>query len=251
MAQRTVVVIPCYNEAARLRTDEFEAALRDNPNLTFLFVDDGSKDATFTVLTELAERAGERARVLRLPANAGKAEAVRQGVLAALELEPQLVGYWDADLATPLDAIAMFERVLEDPEVALVIGSRVRLLGRNIERTAWRHYLGRAFATAAGLALALPIYDTQCGAKLFRVTPALRDAFSSPFSGRWTFDVELLGRLQEYAVRTGTPDLSRTCVEFPLEQWIHRPGSKLRLWHAPRILLEMAHLFRELRLRRR
>ena len=54
-----------------------------------------------------------------------------------------------------------------------------------------------AGATLAALILRQPFYDTQCGAKLFRNTPALAGALSEPFRSPWAFDLELLGRLRE------------------------------------------------------
>ena len=83
---------------------------------------------------------------------------------------PTIVGYFDADLATP---VAELERLLavigKDPQLEAVLASRVALLGHSIQRKPTRHYLGRLYATAASLALGVAVYDTQCGAKLFRV----------------------------------------------------------------------------------
>jgi dolichyl-phosphate beta-glucosyltransferase len=241
--QRTTVVVPCYNEADRLRGEEFLAYARAQGNLRFLFVDDGSRDTTFEVLEGLAHEAPSSMQVLRLEQNAGKAEAVRRGVLAAFETDAQCIGYWDADLATPLRYIETFEAVLRHPPAKMVLGSRVRLLGRHVERAAIRHYLGRGFASISGLALGLPIYDTQCGAKLFLAEPTFRTAFEAPFELTWSFDVELIGRLKQLGARSGELDPLTQFVEYPLEEWRDAPGSKIRAAHFPRIGWEVLRLF--------
>lgn len=227
-APRTVIVVPCYNEAARLDVARFAeyVALPGAANL--LFVDDGSTDDTAKVLSGLLRRAPGRIRALRLTANQGKSGAVRAGVLAALADAPAFVGFWDADLATPLAAIPRFVAALEARPVLLgAIGARVRLLGTTIERSAARHYLGRVFATAASLVLGLAVYDTQCGAKLFRAGPLLSAAFAAPFRSRWAFDVELLARLDEAGRRAGALPVERTVIELALDEWRDVGGSKL------------------------
>jgi len=102
----------------------------------------------------------------------------------------------------------------------------VQLLGRTIERRHVRHYVGRVFATCASLSLGLPVYDTQCGAKIFRRSEALLAAIATPFKSRWAFDVELFGRL----VRPGhgTPGIALNRIwEEPLRAWTDVAGSKL------------------------
>src|SRR5262245_38000745 len=169
----TTIVVPCYDEARRLQPDAFLRACREMPGLRFHFVDDGSRDGTLALLRGLAEQAPDRIAVLALAANAGKAEAVRAGVREAIAKGCDYVGWWDADLATPLAEAPRFAAVLDErPRCEIVFGARVQMLGRTIERHALRHYAGRVFATMASQALALPVYDTQCGAKLLRATPA-------------------------------------------------------------------------------
>jgi hypothetical protein len=135
------------------------------------------------------------------------------------------IGYWDADLATPLEAAETMWRVaVARAECAIVMGSRIRRLGATIDRLAPRHYLGRVFATCASLILGLPVYDTQCGAKLIRAD-LVADAFREPFTSRWFFDIEVLARLRN---RIGVDRLLAGAVELPLERWRDIRGSKLR-----------------------
>jgi glycosyltransferase involved in cell wall biosynthesis len=222
----TIVIVPCYNEARRIDVAAFDAFLDSATDVSHLFVDDGSTDDTPLVLEKLRQRHARQVCTLRLSTNVGKAEAVRRGVQAALRRRPQFVGYWDADLATPLETIPRFSEVLRArPHVALVMGSRVALLGRQIRRSGLRHFLGRAFATAASIILRLPVYDTQCGAKLFRATPGVAKLFSQPFRSRWIFDVEIMARM---IVGHGVTAAQVLIYEYPLERWQDVAGSKLK-----------------------
>lgn len=237
---RVNLVVPCYNEAKRLRPDAFvDAALADE-SLHILFVDDGSTDDTRAVLGELVARLPERLETMSLARNSGKGEAVRQGMLRVLS-RPGYSGYWDADLATPLDELPYFAALLEDDDaVEVVLGSRVRLLGRQIEREFRRHIFGRVFATAVSATLGLPVYDTQCGAKLFRATDEVRAAFSAPFLSRWIFDVEVLARLVQSWPEL--PPATDRIVELPLRRWHEIGGSKLEPKDIARAAIELARI---------
>ncbi len=270
----TTLVVPCYNEEKRLRVADFVSWLANDPgsrDVTLLFVDDGSRDGTVDVLQQIlgAVPTG-RASVLQLGVNCGKAEAVRRGMLEAMHTgaasgagpPPEVIGFWDCDLATPLQAVPQLAAILATrPEIQMVFGARVALLGRRIQRSPVRHYLGRVFATLASLSLDLPIYDTQCGAKLFRATPTLRTVITAPFLTRWVFDCEMIARFHASSPAVDALDheqgasagaagssgargrgnsalaVANTIFEFPLEEWVDVAGSKVK----PTDILKMAY----------
>ncbi len=239
----TTLVVPCYNESKRLSIGDFAESLELYTWLRLVLVDDGSQDTTIEVLRAIRAEAPERVQVLRLPANLGKAEAVRAGMQKALESETCLVGYMDADLATPLSEVARLRRCALEQNADAVIGSRIRLLGNHVERSFLRHLIGRLFATSASLTLGFPVYDTQCGAKLFRVNESLPTLFAEPFISRWIFDVELLARL---ASRTSPTAVS--LIEVPLQQWRDVSGSRVRPPDLIRASFELLRIFRRYRL---
>jgi glycosyltransferase involved in cell wall biosynthesis len=224
-----IIVIPCYNEAERLQVQTFQAHTCERHTLRFLFVNDGSTDDTWRVLEALHTSDPQRFAIYALPENTGKAEAVRQGILRAFAAGVDYVGYWDADLATPLETISAFCDLLDArPDLLIVFGARVKLLGRTIKRRPVRHYLGRVFATAASLVLGIAIYDTQCGAKLFRALPSIQSLFQQPFVTRWLFDVEVLARWMQACRSTPLQPVEEIVYEFPLQEWRDVAGSKVR-----------------------
>lgn len=242
------IVIPCYNEADRL---DLPAIVRyaTTHDHRLLLVNDGSTDATGDILDDLVAADPDHLEALQLEQNRGKAEAVRQGVLHACRVQRDYVGYWDADLATPLEAIDEFVAYLQTHRhVNVLLGARVRLMGRQIERRTSRHCLGRLFATAAAATLRLPVYDTQCGAKLFRSSPRIDALFAEPFLTKWLFDVELLARYlcAEPAART-LSDARATIHELPLQQWSDVDGSKVKATDFLRATWQLAIIYRTYR----
>jgi dolichyl-phosphate beta-glucosyltransferase len=244
------VVVPCYNEAERLAEGPLLDFLDACDGASLLFVDDGSTDTTAARLAEIAAARPQRIAVTSLHPNGGKAEAVRRGMQQALARGAGLVGYLDADLATPPAELFRLRAAFDRPGVEAVLGARVALLGTDIERSAVRHYLGRIFASVAALILHARVYDTQCGAKLFRASPALDEALGTPFLSRWAFDVELLGRmLAGTATAPGLP--VSAIVEVPLQTWHDVQGSKLGPGAMARTLAELGRIGVDLAARRR
>jgi len=217
MQEKVCLIIPCYNEAGRLDINRFKDF---HENIFYIFVNDGSSDGTESLINK---NLSENIFLLNLDRNSGKGEAVRQGMLYARSLsvysEFEWIGFWDADLATPLTEIPMFLRYAKnhDTKIDSIWGSRIYKLGSNIERSFFRHIIGRIFATVISLVLGVKSYDSQCGAKLFK--PDIIDVvFKEPFISKWIFDVEILKRLSGHAV-----------IEYPVCIWSDVGGSKMNL----------------------
>jgi glycosyltransferase involved in cell wall biosynthesis len=249
-APELALVVPCHNEALRLEPEAFLAFLASHPTAHLVLVDDGSEDGTKAVLERIRAGAPGSVTVLGHAPRRGKAETVRAGILEGLRLGAPLVGFFDADLSTPLSAVDDFVALLRArPTVELALGSRVMLMGRDIRRKALRHYLGRIFATAVSLTLDLPVYDTQCGAKILRVTSDTAGLFAEPFHSPWIFDVELLARYLRLPAAVGQAARRDRIYEVALPAWHDRPGSKLRWYDFARAMAELGYIWRMRRAR--
>lgn len=234
----THLVIPCYNEALRLPRASLRDSLGTDQGLHLMLVDDGSSDATPALLQELAKAFPERVRVHSLNANQGKAEAVRQGMLQAFAAWPQAgyIGYFDADLATPLEEAMRLRKSVAPFTPGIIIGSRVNLFGTtDIQRNNMRHYVGRLSATLVSTSLGLGVYDTQCGAKLVR-TDLVPTLFDEVFLSRWLFDVELIWRLM---IAVGADRMRAELAEVPVSRWHEMGGSKVRFSDGLRVPYEL------------
>ena len=235
------IVVPCYNEMNRIQLSEFSQFLISNDFIFFCFVNDGSTDGTQKILADFVNLNPERSQLINLSKNQGKAEAVRQGINTLLKSSKfQLVGYWDADLAAPLTEIRRFiHKFKSNNELKAVCGSRILRLGSSIRRSVFRHYFGRIFATVVSNMLRIPVYDTQCGAKIFLAEFA-EFIFSEKFLSRWFFDVELFARSIEHIGRQNT---IHGVFELPLSQWHDQGQSKVTLANVLQTPLELLMIY--------
>lgn len=218
---KITIIIPFYNEVARINLEKFKQIFNAFPHYNFVLVDDGSSDQTIEILEEFKAEFFT-IQVLKLAKNVGKAEAIRSAVLSISECD--FISYYDADLATPfseLDKLIQFS--IQNPNYKMVMGARIKLIGNGVKRSLKRHYFGRIFATIVSqFILKVAVYDTQCGAKVINYHIA-KQIFEKPFISKWLFDVELLKRLQK------THNLKDTVKEIPLEKWEEIGNSKIKV----------------------
>ncbi len=212
---RLSVIIPAYNEAARLPTtlERVWDFLQAQPwTSEIMVVDDGSQDATGAVTRRFGE--GKAVRLLQ-PGHQGKGGAVREGMLKA---EGDALLLCDADLATPIEDVTPLLAAL-DAGADIAIGSRaVRGSVLHVRQPLYRELMGRAGNLLIQAAVLPGLHDTQCGFKLFHRAVA-REVFSRLELTGMSFDIEAL---------TIARRLSYSIVEVPVH-WSHQPGSKLRL----------------------
>ena len=243
---KVVIIIPCYNEADRLDTNKFIDYLSQNTHLHFIFVDDGSTDNTRKIINQLISKYNPLVSLLTNETNKGKAESVRLGVIESYKMNPDYIGFLDADLAAPIEEIDnLLKIVKKDKTKEVVFASRIQLIGSEIKRNYFRHFIGRLFATCVSLLLKIRIYDTQCGAKMFS-KKICNDIFSEQFVSPWLFDVELFARLLNIYGMEKTIHMS---CEHPVSKWRDIDGSKVKLIFFLKAPFELFNIVRHYKLR--
>ncbi len=245
--QKICIVIPSYNEEKRLNIDEFFSFFDINPNIYFCFVNDGSTDNTIELLNSLKKNREDRILLVDLEENKGKAEAVRIGVLESNKWKTfDYIGFFDADFSTPLTELNYFESFKDNVfDYPVIIGSRIKRMGANIKRSATRHYIGRVFSTIASSILGLPIYDTQCGAKL--INKEIVDfAFEEPFISKWLFDIEIFARIIN---KYGYQETNKMILEIPLNQWVEKGESKINKSYFFKIPIDLIRISKKYKLK--
>lgn len=217
-----IIIVPCYNESKRLEPSAFEGFMKIHPELSYLFVNDGSKDQTLSILKKMENHFPNQVKILNLEKNLGKANAVRVGMRAALdEKKYDRMAFLDADLSTPLeDCYGLSKKI--DAKTQFVFASRLKKLDNHIQRKWYRFFIGRIIATLISKMLRLPVYDTQCGCKIFSSKIVLT-AFEKPFISRWLFDVEIFFRLKKFF----GAQLLKISKEVPLNTWIDLGDSRI------------------------
>ena len=215
MATTYSIVIPAYNESARLRAtiEKILAHMQAHGwDAEVLVVNDGSSDDTAAIVQSFAAQ-NRAVRLLQNPGNRGKGYSVRNGMLHA---NGEVILFSDADLSSPIEeADKLFSAIDAGADVAM--GSRwLRVELQTQRQPLHRQFYGRLFNLALRLILGLHYYDTQCGFKAF-TRRAAHTIFPQQHIERWGFDPEILYLAQKFGLRV---------EEVPVK-WAHREGTRL------------------------
>jgi dolichyl-phosphate beta-glucosyltransferase len=232
--QKTAIIIPCYNEQARLNMECIVQFLSTRGNMMAVFVNDGSDDQTSQVIEEIRSQLPAQVRMVKHEKRKGKAEAVRSGLIESMK-DPEVTihGYLDADLAVSLEEFERLSNLMAGSGKTFILGSRIKKVGSRISRNEFRHFYSRFIATLVGYITKLDVYDTQCSAKMFR-TSIIPVITREPFRTRWLFDVELIDRIRKHV-----GELNDHGHEEPLLAWDEKKGSKLRWFNFFSIMREL------------
>ena len=236
----TAIIIPCYNEALRFPVNRFISFIKKNFAASIYFVNDGSSDNTDSVLEDLRIKFPKHINVINQEKNEGKAAAVRLGINSALKNNKfDRFAFLDADLSTSIEeCLLLSEKVTK--ETFFVFGSRIKKLDNNIQLKAHRFIIGRVIATFISKMLRLPIYDSQCGCKIFSREWATL-IFSEAFLTRWLFDVEIFYRLINIF---GRNKIQTKILEVPLSAWIDSENSKVSLFYGIKVWFDLLKIYR-------
>jgi len=208
------IIIPAYNEAARLgKTLDrvlayVSSELRDSE---IIVVNDGSRDSTPELVREYA-KANPCLKLVENPGNHGKGYSVRNGMLNAVG---EVLLLSDADLSAPIEEAPKLFDALASADIA--IGSRwLRPQMQTQRQSLLRQFYGRLFNLALRIFLGLNFRDTQCGFKAF-TRAAAKKIFPPQRIERWGFDPELLYLARKAGLKA---------VEVPVA-WAHVEGTRI------------------------
>ncbi len=218
------LVVPCYRESARIGgfLPDLCREMMALGGVRVQVVEDGSEPREAAAMQALVDPLRVSYPCLLpvklLPKNLGKGGAVYAGW--ADHGGADWLAFVDADgscSATETARLLALRPRAEAPPKAL-FASRVKMLGRRVERLLKRHLLGRVYATLVSELLDVPVYDSQCGLKLVPRAAYERIATQLKVMG-FAFDVELMAALLEagYAIQ-----------EVPID-WQEMPGGKVSL----------------------
>ena len=223
--EKASIIMPAYNEEKRIGKT-LEAYSNYFDDLKFLKILDyeilivinNTIDKTEEIIKEL-QKINNNIRYINL-LKGGKGYAVIEGFKDALKRNNDLIGFVDADMATPPEEYYNLIRQLNNYDG--IIADRY-IKGSKVfpPATFRRIIVGRIFNFVIRALLFLNYRDTQCGAKIFK-RETIKKIIQMLSMSQWAFDVELLYLLKKGNFRiTSVPT-----------KWYDREYSKINFLRA-------------------
>jgi len=158
------VIIPLYNEEESLRElYEWIKRVMGENNFTYeiIFVDDGSTDGSWNIITELKKEESEHIHAIRFRRNYGKSPALQ---CAFQKAQGDVVITMDADLQDSPDEIPELYRMIKEEGYDLVSGWKKKrydaILTKNLP--------SKLFNATARCVSGIKLHDFNCGLKAYR-----------------------------------------------------------------------------------
>ena len=217
--------MPAYNEEKRIgSTLEAYATLFDNLvkqkklDYQILVVINGTTDKTREVVSKISKKYNKIKWIESV--RRGKGFAIMEGFKKSLEENFELIGFVDADMATPPEAYYALVKNINNYDG--IIGSRWVNGAKVSKRTFLRAILSKGFNTIVRILFLIKQRDTQCGAKIFK-NKVIKKIINELYSTEWAFDVNLLYLCKRYNFKI---------KEFPTI-WTDKEDSKIEIMKTP------------------
>ncbi len=191
MSQKTVVIVPTYNEKDNLPALAQRVMGLPVP-VDMLVVDDHSPDGTGELADELA-RKNPRLHVLHRAEKDGLGRAYCAGFHWALERDYEFIFEMDGDFSHHPDDIPAFLQAAQEAD--LVLGSRYRDGIRVINWPLKRLMLSLCAAKYVRVITGMPVSDPTSGFKCFRRQALLSIDLAAVRSNGYSFQIELTHKI--------------------------------------------------------
>ncbi len=216
------IIIPYFNEERRFPVSDFVENVKRLKNINLILVDDGSTDnLTSKIFNTIKKQKIENVTIIKKECNLGKAAALQTGFLYGISINSKEIGFLDADFSTSLEELINLFEILESTNAEAVIGSRQLNPQSFIKGRIHRMILGRIFSKIIRHYFQINLFDTQCGAKVFKVNKVLKNSLKQPIINPWLYDLQLLLPILKF---------SGTVKEVALKEWIHKNDSKFNIY---------------------
>ena len=197
MSQKTIVIVPTYNERDNL-PPLVQRVMAQSGSMEMLVVDDNSPDGTGQLADEIAAE-NPRLHVLHRTVKNGLGRAYIDGFKWALARDYEFVFEMDGDFSHNPDEIPNFLQAGRDAD--LVLGTRYKNGIRVINWPLKRLLLSMCAAKYVQIITGMPVTDPTGGYKCFRRQTLMSLDLDAVRSNGYSFQIEMTHKIWRQGLR--------------------------------------------------